>query len=382
MRAIAALVVLTALLCPALDAMFVRPDLENVPVSRLVANLERLVSENPGDARLLFNLGRVHAMAYALKTDSAQVWRGREDEGVWTGYEPEHMQLEVKPPRDAAAEEAARVHLRRAIALYRQAVSFDDDSPVGHLSLGWALAQAGDKPAAIATLRKAAELAWKEDQKIPHLMHGWRSVTEEAVRYLIPLLDPEADAGEVKTLRDRVSRLERLPRAITPIAIPLRAGLDALDITDPTAMVRFDADGSGLARPWTWITPDAGWLVYDARGTGRISSALQMFGNVTFWAFWDHGYQALRALDDDGDGRLGGRELDGLAIWRDANRNGVSEPGEVRSPAFWGVVSISCAFEFDPSHPDEIAFSPRGVTFDDGTTRPTFDIVLHRRAGR
>jgi hypothetical protein len=212
-------------------------------------------------------------------------------------------------------------------------------------------------------------------------MHGWRSVTEEAARYLIPLLDPEADAAEVKILRDRVSQLERLPRAITPIAIPLRAGLDALDITDATAIVHFDADGSGLARPWTWITPDAGWLVYDAHGSGRIKSALQLFGSVTFWAFWDHGYQALRALDDDGDDRLAGRELDGLAIWRDANSNGLSEPGEVRSLPSWGVIAISCAFEFDASHPDEIAFSPGGVTFDDGTTRATFDIVLYRRTG-
>jgi hypothetical protein len=28
----------------------------------------------------------------------------------------------------------------------------------------------------------------------------------------------------------------------------------------PSARVVFDADGSGLAKSWTWITPKAGWL--------------------------------------------------------------------------------------------------------------------------
>ena len=34
----------------------------------------------------------------------------------------------------------------------------------------------------------------------------------------------------------------------------------------------FDADGSGIAKRWTWITPRAGWLVSDIRREGRIES--------------------------------------------------------------------------------------------------------------
>jgi hypothetical protein len=94
--------------------------------------------------------------------------------------------------------------------------------------------------------------------------------------------------------------------------------------------VRFDADGSGVAKPWTWITPDAGWLVSDIHRSGRITSALQLFGNVTWWLFWNNGYEPLRALDDNADGTIAGRELDGLSVWRDANSNGVSEAGEVQ----------------------------------------------------
>jgi hypothetical protein len=173
-----------------------------------------------------------------------------------------------------------------------------------------------------------------------------------------------------------------LPRPITPIAIPLRDGLCARDIEDRRAAVAFDADGSASNRKWTWVTRDAGWLVYDPKGKGRITSGLQMFGGVTFWLFWETGYDPLASLDDNGDGVLTGEELRGLAVWHNANGNGVCDHGEVKPLSAYGIVAVSCRFERDRSHPDRIAFAPRGVTFRDGTTRPTFDIVLRPRHGR
>jgi hypothetical protein len=117
-------------------------------------------------------------------------------------------------------------------------------------------------------------------------------------------------------------------------------------------------------------------VVYDPKGEGRITSGLDLFGSVTFWLFWDTGYDALQALDDNRDGKLTGPELAGLAIWQDSSHFGVCDPGELKSLKDHGIVAVSCGFERDPSHPDQIAFSPMGVTFRDGTTRPTFDIIL------
>ncbi len=110
-----------------------------------------------------------------------------------------------------------------------------------------------------------------------------------------------------------------------------------------------------------------------------MTSGLQLFGNVSFWLFWDNGYEALSALDDNGDGQLTGKELDGLAIWHDANGNGICDPGEVRPLSDYGIVALSCRYERDPAHPDRICFSPRGVVFADGSTRPSFDLVLKSR---
>ena len=47
--------------------------------------------------------------------------------------------------------------------------------------------------------------------------------------------------------------------------------------------------------------------------------------------FWENGYQALAALDDNGDGWLTGPEFDGLGLWFDRSQNGMSDPGEVVS---------------------------------------------------
>ncbi|HET9371811.1 MAG TPA: hypothetical protein VFO19_16240, partial [Vicinamibacterales bacterium] len=193
------------------------------------------------------------------------------------------------------------------------------------------------------------------------------------------LLDPVEDRGEIAAIKEKTQKVLSVPRPITPIAIPLRAGLSVYDVTDPRAAVKFDADGSGISRPWSWITADAGWLVYDQVGTRRVTSALQLFGNVTFWMFWESGYDALAALDDDESGWLSGEELRFLAIWRDANRNGVSEAGEVQPLAAHGIVALSCRSEIDAAHPDEIRWARAGVTLADGSARPTWDLVLHPR---
>jgi hypothetical protein len=244
------------------------------------------------------------------------------------------------------------------------------------LGYAWILDQIGQKKEAITQYRSLIEDAWKHEDGKNALPLSGETVVTEAAGYLIPLLDNEADKQEIATLRKRVERLRQADRRVTPIAVPLRDGLVARDIEDKNANVTFDLDGSGLKRKWTWVTKDAGWLVYDPKRRGAITSSLQLFGNVTFWLFWENGYHALASLDDNGDGVLTGDELKGLAIWHDASGPGVCDPGEVKSLSEYGIVTLSCRFERDWSHPNRIALSPKGVTFRDGKTRPTFDLIL------
>ena len=378
------ILVLTLSASATLAAMFVMTDVRNVPVERVTANLEQQLAKNPKDVGILVNLARVHAMAFAQKREtvpSARPAGTGKPEWEKTPYlgqgAPEHKQPDVRATEDQAVQAAARVHLEKAILRYREALKHAPDSLIARMGLGWALAQAGDRFGAIATLRQLAPRSGPADQTAGEIIFmGERSLYEEAARYLIPLLDPVTDREEIAELRKRVREIEQQPRAVTPIAIPLADGLAARDIEDHGGSVAFDADGSGLPKRWTWIRPNAAWLVFDRFNERRITSGLQLFGSVTFWLFWENGYDALRSLDDNGDVSISGRELDGLSLWHDQNSNGVSERGEVKPVSEWGIASLSCAYEHDPHHPDEIAFSPKGVTFVDGRVRPTYDLLL------
>jgi tetratricopeptide (TPR) repeat protein len=317
-------------------------------------------------------------MAYALKSDTAQVLKKREGNGAWFGYEPRHVPFSVKPTDDAKLQAEAKQHLQMAITWYEKAVKQAPENLSAQLGLAWCVEQSGDKKQAIELYREVIKKAWEKEKDMKMAGLGWHSITGEAGGYLMPLLDADKDKVEIAEIKARSEQLARLPRPITPIAVPLRDGLTVEQLVDRSARVRFDADGSGVEKSWTWITPDAGWLVFDPQQSGQVTSALQMFGNVSFWLFWDNGYQALASLDDNGDGVLSGAELKGLAIWHDANGNGRCDPGEVRPLSAYGIVSLSCRHQATGGDKRMAAYSPEGVRFTNGKSRPTYDIILEQ----
>ena len=358
------------------QARYRPPDLEKTPVDRLVKNLQAQVDAKPKDVRLRFNLARVHAMAFASKTDQTQIWRGAEEGGAWFGYVPRHVPFRLAKTDDPAKLKAAKAQLKLALQRYKEVLKLDPKHFSANLGYGWCLQQAGKKEEAIAQYRKTIELGWEKEKDMRRGGLGWHSVVAEASRYLTPFLDPEKDRVELGTLKQRIIQLKRVRRRVTPIAVPLSDGLEVTDLTDLKARVPFDADGLGEHGDWSWITRDAAWLVFDQKGDGQVTSALQLFGSVTFWLFWNNGYEALATLDDNADGQLNGAELRHLALWRDANGNGVSEPGELTSLSKAGIVSLSSRRQSHAS-PHCKVFSPKGITLRNGTTRPTYDLILY-----
>jgi hypothetical protein len=381
-RHLAFLAVAAALIAASasLGAIYARPDIENVPVARLVANLDKELAADPKNPDLHLRLARLYAVAYSANTTELPVTvlagadrKPRQE--VWFGHEPDLIPEKVAP--GASRSEASKAFLGRSVDHYRKVVELNPSVLVGRIGYAWTLEQSGNTSGAAAEYRRVIEQAWPKEEKAKFAEPGQRFFTEEAARHLIPLLDPKRDADEIATLRARAERLGRVPRAITPIVIPLTATATLKTIVDLDASVPFDADGTGLRKAWTWISPDGAWLVYDATSTGRITSALQLFGDVTFWNVWRNGYEPMRALDDDGDGELRGRELRHLALWRDVNRDAVSDPGEVRPLSEYGIVALTCrGGKGDGIYAAAVA--ERGVRFSDGRTRPTYDVILRR----
>lgn len=362
-------------------AIMMTPDVRKVPVDRLLANLERIAKENALSVEAQMNLARLHAMAYALKSDALPAVNLRSGDKTEIPYYPPGSMLPEAVLPAPTAEHAAKAagHLKKAIEHYDAALTLSLDNMVALLGRGWARQQLGDTAGAIADYRKAIAGAWPKDTNTKMLMPSQRFISREAIDYLVPLLDPKRDAVEIRDLTAKREDLQNRPRAVTPIAIPLDDDATAAEIVDRRARVRFDADGSALDREWTWITPRAGWLVYDWDGRGEITSALQLFGNVTFWLFWTNGYHALAALDDDGSGRIEGAELRHLAVWHDADADGRSDDGEVRPLAAHGIEALSFD-SLEGTTFDVAASAPRGVTLAGGRTRPTYDVILRHPA--
>ena len=384
MRKIFVLLLLLGAAAP-LAAMFMIPEIIQVPVERLVANLERLIAASPQDVQLRLNLARLYAMAFARDkalSDTFPASKGFEQYAPDTGIGRSEPTM---PPPPAPTQDSTRAGtrnemLRKAISAYREALALKPEHRIANLGLAWCLEQSGDRQAAISAYRRTVDVAFKgeQDPNVDLFVYDL-PVTEEAAGYLISLLDPVADKAEIETLRGRITEINKRGRAITPVAVPLRDGLGVRDILDDGAQVKFDADGSGVEKRWTWITANAGWLVFDRGRTGKVRSGLQLFGSVTWWLFWQNGYDALQALDDDFDRTISGHELDGLAIWCDQNGDGVSQPGEVQPLSNWRIVALSYEHLRERRSLDGMVYSPRGVTFEDGSTRPTFDLILHQR---
>jgi hypothetical protein len=381
---------------------------QQVPIERVLKNLQLRLEKNTNDVEATYGLARVHSMAYSTNLVEVPFWKERKLPLF------EHPSFDPGVPPSVgtfATAEARRIalrHLTNAITLYERAIVLLKKSTnfyetrwmvlPSQVGLGWCLEQVGRTNDAIAMYRKTLKVAWKMEVtgdfdfkqwvsdawgdvkagRNPIRTHkrgflGEISYSDEVIGYLLGLLDPVGDAEEISQLNKDKKTLSRMGRAISPILIPLEANTEFGDLVQENASVAFDLDGSGFQRKWGWITPKAGWLVFDPERTGRIESALQMFGNVTFWIFWPNGYVALSALDDNGDGVLSGAELRGLAIWNDRNCDGVSDPGEVTPVEQFGIEVISCRSQADANG---MHWNPVGVVFTNGTSRASYDWIV------
>ncbi len=369
------------LLAKQAEARFAYRQTRQVPIARLLKNLQAQKADAMSDedkAQLDFRIGRLHAMAYALKVETApcdaQAIPGTKAELPDFGHTPDHVQFRVqnkKPGQSGQSEKLARDHLLLAIANLSAALKKDPQLLAARLGLAWCYEQAQNKSKAIELYREVFDSAFKSEEHAKGGMYNW-SISLETAQYLQKLLDPQKDKDELAKLKSRVEIIERLPRYITPLMIPLSdEGRLEECLIDKTVL--FDLDGFGKRQYQKWISPEAAWLVFDADQSGEIDSGIKMVGQSSFWIFWHNGYEVLKALDDNNDGKLEGKELDGMALWQDKNSNGVSDAGEVSDLKSNGITGL--AHSCTRNH-QGILWNQKGVFFKNGTSRPSFDLVL------
>jgi hypothetical protein len=319
-------------------------------------------------ARAMFLLERDHEVPVErLLRNSARALRAHPDAAGYAVVARLHV-LAAAPWQAGQTTANQRAHLEAAIADYRAALAMEPRRVRWH-GLGYALHEAAriGVPAvgtrttverqSIAAYLRADDLARTE-------ISGDEGANDKAKAGAKKKRKPKKDPPAPKDPKQ-----DRPPRGDLETPIIFGAGTVAEDLLDRTRVVGFDLAGDGGERRWPWVKPSTGILVWDPSRTGRITSARQLFGSVSWWIFWSDGYRALAALDDDGDAWLAGRELEGVGVWRDANGNGVSDPGEVVPAAEASIVRI--AVRPDAGN-DGVLANARGVVTRDGTY-PTFD---------
>ncbi len=100
---------------------------------------------------------------------------------------------------------------------------------------------------------------------------------------------------------------------------------------------KFDMNGDGFAERVGWAGRDDGFLVQDTNANGKIDDISEMMG-----APGSSGFAELATLDSNEDGVIDSDDddFDTLKIWKDANSNGLTETGELKTLTEWNITSI------------------------------------------
>jgi len=387
--------------CQIMCAMWIEP--LSAPLERLLQNIQRYVQQNPKDAHGHYVLARLHSLAFAKGTKAAVLYGDGTKKPLDFGpYEPffTERRKELGEP-----DQRALNHLALSIHHYRIAVKLNPNEALYWLGLGWVLEQGikyADKlPApflekpkivsaedwrkeALNAYRQAFRLSIKSDLARRAFLRGTLglpsgSIAQEAGEAILRLQEGRrlsiSERWELRDVRNKVKALKEKPRGITPIIFPIHRPLPLSELVSSHS-VTFDLDGDGIKERWHWVTPKAAFLVWDGERTGQVTSGLQLFGSVTWWMFWRNGYEALAALDDDGNGWLEGKELEGIFVWHDRNSNGISEQGEVLPLERFGIIRISVK---GTQQDGEVLSNPEGIQLRNGRFLPTYDWVAKPR---
>ncbi|TCM07353.1 calcium-binding protein [Sphingomonas sp. PP-CC-3G-468] len=146
--------------------------------------------------------------------------------------------------------------------------------------------------------------------------------------------------------------------------------------TEANSNVWFDFNHNEYAQHTGWVRGEDGFLVRDLNGNASIDDASELFGNSA-----QGGFDMLAGFDANLDGAITAADAvyATLQVWQDANQNGKTETGELKTLAELGIVSISLATTL-PGSPTAVASNQiareGSFTLSNGTSHKIADVVF------
>jgi hypothetical protein len=149
--------------------------------------------------------------------------------------------------------------------------------------------------------------------------------------------------------------------------------------------VSFDVDGDGTRDRVGWIDPGDAFLVLDRNEDGRIDHGAELSFMADLPGATSD-LEGLVAYDSNADGVLDASDdrFGDFQVWQDANQDGVSDPGELKSLAEAGVASIALTRTRNASGDDEggqALLGTSSVTLAGGDVVQLGDVALRWKSG-
>ena len=213
----------------------------------------------------------------------------------------------------------------------------------------------------------------------------------------------ESNNSDIKTYEgDLTNRLGRISRrrletllarqerqalndsgTVTPIVLDLN-GDGELALTHlSTSGVEIDVNNDGQRDAIGWVGAVDGLLGLDRNGDGTIT-AVEEISFVEDLAGAQTDLEGLAAFDTDGSGFLdaGDARFADFRVWQDANQDGISQAGELRSLEEAGLLSINLTAHTgritsnEDEYLDNVVFGHTEVLWADGRTAIAGDVGL------
>src|SRR5437867_3561449 len=163
-----------------------------VPLDRLLQNVEANLDNYPDRAEAHYLLGRLHSLAFSEMTRTTSVYAQPGnlpvlDDRSYTGP--------ARPPEKSSLSAEARTHFERCLENYRKAIGQKPASALYHYSLGWIAEQAISFASELRADNNWQQLALNEYREAYRLSKDGDLATQG---HLLPYIATEAGQGVIR----------------------------------------------------------------------------------------------------------------------------------------------------------------------------------------